>query len=191
MPQVQGGDQVSRLIKKYRETVIPALQQEFGYANIHQVPRLEKVVVNVGAGRATADSRVLESAVATVAKISGQAPVQTVAKKSIAGFKLREGNKIGAKVTLRGQRMYDFVDRLISIVLPRVRDFRGLDPKAFDPQGNYSVGVTDQSIFPEISFDEISTTHGLQINLVTTAKTRQEGQRLLELLGFAFRKENK
>ena len=182
---------MNRLIEKYRKDVVPGLQQEFGYRNLHQVPRLEKVVINVGAGRAAADSKVLETALATVSKISGQSPVQTVAKKSVAGFKLREGNKIGAKVTLRGERMYDFVDRLVSIVLPRIRDFRGLSTKAFDPQGNYSIGVDDQSIFPEISFDEITTTHGLQVNIVTTAKTAAEGQKLLELLGFPFKKESK
>jgi large subunit ribosomal protein L5 len=182
---------MNRLVQKYRQDAVPALQQEFGYRNLQQVPRLEKVVINVGAGRAAADSKVLETAMATVSKISGQSPVQTVAKKSIAGFKLREGNKIGAKVTLRGERMYDFVDRLVSIVLPRIRDFRGLSTKAFDPQGNYSIGVDDQSIFPEISFDEITTTHGLQVNIVTTAKTAAEGKKLLELLGFPFKKESK
>ena len=182
---------MSRFKEKYIKEVQPALQQEFKYANRHQVPAIEKVVLNVGAGRATADSKILEHAAATLAKVSGQAPVVTVAKKSIASFKLREGNKIGTKVTLRGERMYEFLDRLVSLVLPRIRDFRGLSQRGFDPQGNYSIGLNDQSIFPEISFDEIGATHGLQVNVVTTAKSKDEGRRLLELMGFPFRKETK
>lgn len=181
---------MSRLQQKYQQEIVPALRQEFGYANPNQVPRVLKVVLNVGAGRATADSRVLETAVSTLSRVSGQTPVQTVAKQSIAGFKLREGNKIGAKVTLRGQRMYEFLDRLVSVVLPRVRDFRGLPNRAFDPEGNYSIGLGDQTIFPEVAFDE-AVVHGLQINVITTAKTRAEGRRLLELMGFPFQKEAK
>lgn len=181
----------SRLQQKYQTEIMSALREEFSYANPHQVPQVLKVVINIGAGRATADSRVLETAVHTLSRVSGQTPVQTAAKQSIAGFKLREGNKIGAKVTLRGQRMYEFIDRLVSVVLPRVRDFRGLPARAFDPQGNYSIGLDDQTIFPELSFDEAATSHGLQINIVTSARTREEGRRLLELMGFPFQKEAK
>ena len=182
---------MSRLQEKYVKEILPALRDEFKYPNLHQVPRVEKVVLNVGTGRAAADSKILEHAAATLGKVSGQTPIVTVAKNSIAGFKLREGNKIGAKVTLRGERMYEFIDRLVSLVLPRIRDFRGLSSKAFDPQGNYSIGLNDQSIFPEISFDELGNTHGLQVNIVTTARNREEGKKLLELMGFPFQKENK
>lgn len=177
---------MNRFLEKYQQTAVPGLKEEFGYANVHQIPKIEKVVLNVGVGRALSDARNLEAAVATLRKVSGQNPVQTRAKNSIAGFKLREGNKIGAKVTLRGERMYNFLDRLVNVVLPRIRDFRGISRTAFDPQGNYSVGVSEQSIFPEISYDEIVITHGLQINIITTAKTRAEGVRLLELMGFPF-----
>lgn len=181
---------MNRLRKKYNEEIRPALREELAYSNVHQIPRIEKVVISAGAGRAVADSKHLETAGHTLARISGQAPVQTVAKKSIAGFKLREGNKIGVTVTLRGERMYAFLDRLISVSLPRVRDFRGISDKAFDRHGNYSIGIRDQSIFPELSFEETSSPHGLQVNIITTAKTHQESRRLLELMGFPFRRNN-
>ena len=181
---------MNRLQKKYQDEVRPQLQKELGLANVHQIPRIEKVVINVGVGRAVADSKHLEVATSTVTKVAGQAPVATVAKNSIAGFKLRDGNKIGTAVTLRGDRMYHFLDRLVSITLPRIRDFRGISPKAFDQQGNYSIGIKEQSVFPEISYEEAAASHGLQINIVTTAKTPDESLKLLTLMGFPFRRSN-
>jgi large subunit ribosomal protein L5 len=179
---------MTRLAEKYQKTVVPELIKEFGYTNPHQVPKLVKVVVNAGVGRAVSDSKHLEHAIATLRKITAQQPVETVAKKSISTFKLRDGNKIGAAATLRGDRMYDFLDRLVSVTLPRIRDFRGISDTAFDAQGNYSLGLNDHSIFAEISFDEAGVSHGLQVNIVTTAKTAAEGKRLLELMGFPFRR---
>jgi large subunit ribosomal protein L5 len=180
---------MSRLQDKYNQTAIPALRDEFGYTNIHQVPRVMKIVLNSGFGRQAGEARHLELVSANLGRISGQAAVATVAKKSIAGFKLREGQKIGAMVTLRGDRMYEFLDRLISVVLPRVRDFRGLPRAAFDPQGNYSLGLDDITIFPEMPLDEPGASHGLQINIITNAKTTAEGRRLMELLGLPLQKE--
>jgi large subunit ribosomal protein L5 len=185
-----GGEIMSRLREKYIKEIKPALQKEGGYKNVHQVPAIEKVVINAGVGRATSEGRHLEVVTGTLATITGQAPVQTVAKNSIAGFKLREGNKIGAMVTLRGERMYEFLDRLVAVALPRVRDFRGISAGAFDRQGNYSIGISDQSIFPEISFEDAANSHSLQVNIVTTAKTAEESRRLLELMGFPFRRTN-
>lgn len=163
---------------------------ERGYANVHQVPRIEKVVINAGVGRATADSKHLENVIFTIGQITGQAPVQTVAKNSIAGFKLRDGNKIGVMVTLRGDRMYDFLDRLISISLPRIRDFRGVSASAFDRQGNYSIGVREQSIFPEITYEQAANAHSLQVNIITSGTDPAESRRLLELMGFPFKRSN-
>jgi large subunit ribosomal protein L5 len=180
---------MNRLHEKYIKEAVPVLKQEFNYTNMHQVPRVAKVVVNSSFGRSASDSRALETVSTNLARISGQSAVATVAKKSIAGFKLREGQKIGSMVTLRGQRMYEFLDRLFSLALPRVRDFRGLPLGAFDPQGNYSIGISDISIFPEIPVDEPGAGQGLQINIVTSAKTPDEGRRLLELLGIPLRKE--
>lgn len=179
---------MNRMHVKYQESVKPQMNKEFGYKNVHQIPRISKIVVNAGIGRATADTKHLEHAVGTLRRITGQEPVRTIAKKSVASFKLREGNKIGAMVTLRGQRMYDFVDRLVSVTLPRIRDFRGISATAFDPQGNYSLGIADQTIFNEISFEESMAVHSLQVNIVTTAKSAEEGKRLLELMGFPFRR---
>jgi large subunit ribosomal protein L5 len=179
---------MSRLKTKYNQEVKKALQTELGYTNVNQIPRIEKIVVNAGVGRAANDSKFLEAATHTLSTISGQSPVATRAKNSIAGFKLREGNKIGVMVTLRGERMYEFLDRLISVALPRLRDFRGISEKAFDAHGNYSIGVREQQIFPEISFEDASSPHGLQVNIVTTAKTKEESKRLLELMGFPFRR---
>ncbi|MFI5240245.1 MAG: 50S ribosomal protein L5 [Candidatus Saccharimonadia bacterium] len=179
---------MSRLKDRYNKEIVPALTKEFGYTNIHQVPRVSKLVVNAGVGRAAGDSKFLDIATATLRKVTGQQPVQTVAKKSIAAFKLREGNKIGAMVTLRGERMYEFLDRLIAITLPRIRDFRGISAGAFDKDGNYSLGIVEQTIFPEIPYEEAAVIHGLQVNIVTTAKSKEEGQRLLELMGFPFRR---
>lgn len=173
----------ARLEDKYKKEVAPALKNEFGFSNVHQIPRVEKIVINVGAGRATSEARLLEVATNTLRKITGQQPVQTKAKSSIASFKLREGQAIGLKVTLRSVRMYEFLDRLISIVLPRSRDFRGLSLRAFDPMGNYSIGLSDQSIFPELPYEDTAFTHGLQINIVTSTRDKAQSRRLLELLG--------
>jgi large subunit ribosomal protein L5 len=185
-----GGSEVtmSRFKDRYNKDIIPALTKEFGYTNPHQVPSVSKIVVNAGVGRAAADSKHLDAATHTLAKVTGQKPVQTIAKKSIAGFKLREGNKIGTMVTLRGERMYEFLDRLVSVTLPRVRDFRGISPDSFDANGNYSLGIPEQTIFPEIPYEESGTPHSLQVNIVTTAKSREEGRKLLELMGFPFRR---
>jgi large subunit ribosomal protein L5 len=172
----------------YQKTARAELTKQFSYGNLHQVPKLTKVVVSAGVGRATADSKHIEEAIENLRKITGQQPVATAARKSVASFKLREGNKIGATVTLRGERMYEFLDRLVHVTLPRIRDFRGISTTAFDPSGNYSLGLPDHTIFPEISFEEAGTSMGLQINIVTTARTSAEGKRLLELLGFPFRR---
>ena len=181
---------MSRLHDTYTSTIAPALREEFGYKNVHQIPRLTKLVINAGVGRATADSKYLEQVTETLRTISGQQPIATVAKNSIAGFKLREGNTIGLMVTLRGERMYDFLDRLISVALPRIRDFRGISDTAFDGHGNYSLGIREQAIFPEISYEAASNSHSLQVTLVTTAKTPEESKRMLELMGVPFRRNN-
>lgn len=179
---------MNRLREKYQTEITTALRDEFKYENVHQIPKVTKVVINAGVGRATADSKHLEVVVKTLTQISGQQPVETVAKNSIAGFKLRDGNKIGAMVTLRGERMYDFLDRLIAIDLPRIRDFRGISDTAFDQAGNYSLGIREQAIFPEISYEDASNSHSLQVNIITNAKTAEEGKKLLELMGFPFRR---
>lgn len=181
---------MSRLRDKYYNEVRPELAKKPEYTNPHQIPRIEKVIVNAGVGRAVADSKHLELVGSTLTKVTGQAPVQTVAKNSIAGFKLREGNKIGSMVTLRGENMYEFLDRVVAIVLPRIRDFRGISETAFDKQGNYSIGLREQSVFPELSFEETQVTHGLQINIITSAKTPAESKELLKLMGFPFRRKN-
>jgi len=179
---------MNRLRERYQKEIQPALKKELGLANVHQIPRIEKVVINAGVGRAVSDSKQLEAVSHTIAQVTGQAPVATVAKNSIAGFKLREGNKIGVMVTLRGERMYQFLDRLVSIVLPRIRDFRGISVTAFDGHGNYSIGINDQSVFPELSYEETANRHGLQINIVTSAKTAAESRQLLEQMGFPFQR---
>lgn len=178
---------VPRLKLLFQKEVVPALMKEFNYKNPLQVPRLEKITVNMGLGLAIQDPKILDSAVAELAVITGQKPVITKARKSIANFKLRQGMSIGAMVTLRGDRMYEFLDRLLSLALPRVRDFRGVSPKAFDGRGNYSLGIKEQIIFPEINYDKIDRIKGLNITIVTTARTDEEGKRLLELLGMPFR----
>jgi large subunit ribosomal protein L5 len=175
-----------RLRARYREELVPALQEQLGLANTMQVPRLEKVVVNMGVGEAVKDGRLLDAALEDLATISGQKAVVTKARKSIAGFKLREGMAIGAKVTLRGAYMWEFVDRLVSLALPRIRDFRGLSPAAFDGHGNYTLGVTEQLIFPEIDYDKVVKVTGMDITIVTTATTDDEGRALLAALGFPF-----
>jgi large subunit ribosomal protein L5 len=175
-----------RLRARYREELVPALREQLGLANTMQVPRLEKVVVNMGVGDAVKDGRLLDAALEDLATITGQKAVVTKARKSIAGFKLREGMAIGAKVTLRGAYMWEFVDRLVSLALPRIRDFRGLSPAAFDGHGNYTLGVTEQLIFPEIDYDKVVKVTGMDITIVTTATTDDEGRALLAALGFPF-----
>ncbi|MFQ5705830.1 MAG: 50S ribosomal protein L5 [bacterium] len=179
-----------RLLSQYREKIIPSLKSHFGYKNIMQVPKLEKIVVNMGIGEAVDDAKALDMAVEDLKVITGQKPALTKAKKSISNFKLREGNKIGCKVTLRSWRMYEFLDRLISLAIPRVRDFRGLSDRSFDGRGNYSLGVREQIIFPEINYDKIDRIRGMNITIVTSAKTDEEAFRLLSEFGMPFRKVN-
>jgi large subunit ribosomal protein L5 len=176
-----------RLKQKYRSEILPALQQQFGYGNVHQVPGLVKVVVNTGVGEAARDGKIIDGAVADLTKITGQKPQVTKARKSIAQFKLREGQPIGAHVTLRGDRAWEFLDRLLSLALPRIRDFRGLSDRQFDGNGNYTFGLTEQSVFHEIDQDRIDRVRGFDITVVTTAKTDDEGRALLRALGFPFR----
>ncbi len=178
-----------RLKTRFDAEIRSKLKDELGLPNVMLVPRLEKIVINMGVGRATQQQSLLEGAVKDLTVISGQKPLITKAKKSIAGFKLREGNAIGAKVTLRGDRMWEFLDRLISLAIPRIRDFRGLPPKGFDGRGNYTFGVTEQLIFPEIDYDRIDAPRGMDITIVTTARTNAEGRALLDAFGFPFRKE--
>ncbi len=180
-----------RLRTEYNQTIAPALMKELELKNPHQIPRLEKIIINIGLGKAKDDKRLMEVATNTLKKITGQQPIETTARMSIATFKLREGNKIGLKVTLRGDRMYEFLDRLITIVLPRLRDFHGVSAKAFDKQGNYSLGMTDQSVFPELTFEETTTTHGLQAVMVIKCEEQAHARSLLEKFGMPFEKENK
>ena len=177
---------MARLKDKYRAEVVPALQQKFNYKNVMEIPRLEKVVINMGLGDCKDTAKALETAVSELTIIAGQKPLVTKAKKSIANFKLRSGMNVGAKVTLRGDRMYEFTDKLVSIVLPRVRDFRGVSAKAFDGRGNYSRGVREQLIFPEIEYDKVEKIRGMEMVFVTTAKTDEEAKELLRLLGMPF-----
>ena len=179
---------MNRLEEKYRNEVVPSLMEKHNYKTVMLVPKIEKIVVNMGVGDAIQNSKNLEAAVSDLAKITGLQPVETKAKKSIASFKVREGHKIGCKVTLRGEKMYTFLDKLISISLPRVRDFRGLSPKSFDGRGNYTIGIKEQLIFPEINFDEVEKVRGMDIVIVTTAKTNEEAFDLLKELGVPFRK---
>ena len=176
----------SRLKEKYLNEVVPGLQEQFKYTNVMAIPKLDKVVINIGLGDVTQNPKALDAAINDLTLITGQKPVVTKAKKSIAGFKLREGMPVGVKVTLRGDRMYEFVDRLVSVALPRVRDFRGVSPKSFDGRGNYSLGLKEQLIFPEIEYDKIDKIRGMEIVFATTAKTDEEGRALLKLLGMPF-----
>ncbi|MEW6183974.1 MAG: 50S ribosomal protein L5 [Bacillota bacterium] len=178
---------MSRLKEKYQKEVMAALIEKFGYENVMEVPKLEKVTVNVGLGEAIQNPKATDAAIVDLKAITGQKPVVTRAKKSIAAFKLRAGMQIGAKVTLRGQRMYDFVDKLVNIVLPRVRDFRGVSPKSFDGRGNYTLGMKEQIIFPEIDYDKVDRVRGMNITFVTTAKNDEEARELLRLMGMPFR----
>jgi len=178
-----------RLQTQYKDEIRQQLQEQLGLSNVMQVPRLEKIVVNMGVGEAVAQAKLLDGALADLNVIAGQRPVITRAKKSIANFKIREGNPIGAKVTLRGSRMWEFFDRLINLAIPRIRDFRGLSPKSFDGNGNYTFGVTEQLIFPEVDYDSIDTIRGMDITIVTTASNDEEGKALLEAFSFPFRQE--
>lgn len=178
---------VPRLKVLFQEKVLPAMMKEFGYKNPMQVPRIERIVLNVGMGEAVQNVKLLESAAGELEQITGQKPVLTRAKKAIAGFKLREGIPIGVKVTLRGTRMHEFMDRLVSVALPRIRDFRGISPKAFDGRGNYTLGLKEQLTFPEIKYDDIASIHGMDITFVTTAKRNDEAKALLAHLGMPFR----
>ncbi len=180
---------MSRLKEKYRKEAVPALMERYGYKNVMQVPRLEKVVLNIGLGEAIQNAKALESAEADLANISGQHPVITRAKRSISAFRLREGMPIGMKVTLRGERMYQFLDKLINAVLPRVREFQGVPANSFDGRGNYTLGLKEQIAFPEVDYDKIDKIRGLEISVATTAKTDEEGRHLLELLGMPFAKD--
>ena len=179
---------MSRLQQFYRDTVVPRLTQELGLKNPMEVPRIEKITVNMGVGEAVADKKVMDAAVADLAKITGQKPLLCKSKKSIAAFKLREGLAIGCKVTLRGARMYEFLDRLISIAMPRIRDFRGVSARSFDGRGNYSLGVKEQIIFPEIQYDQVDQLRGMDITITTTARDNKQGRALLEAFSFPFRK---
>ncbi|QUS61271.1 50S ribosomal protein L5 [Synechocystis sp. PCC 7339] len=176
-----------RLKTLYQETVLPKLQEEFGYKNIHQVPKLIKVTVNRGLGEASQNAKALESSLAELATITGQKPVVTRARKAIAGFKIREGMPVGVMVTLRSERMYAFLDRLINLALPRIRDFRGISPNSFDGRGNYSLGIREQLIFPEIDYDTIDQIRGMDVSIITSAQTDEEGRALLKALGMPFR----
>ncbi len=179
-----------RLREQYRAEIAPKLREEFGYKNVMQVPRLEKIVVNVGLGEALQNAKALDAAVKDISTISGQRPVITRARKSIATFKLRAGNPIGVKVTLRGDRMYAFLDRLVNVALPRMRDFRGVPRDAFDGRGNYTLGLREQIVFPEISYDQVDRVRGMEITIVTSARTDEEARRLLEHLGMPFQRDS-
>jgi len=177
----------ARLKERYIEEIRPQMREEFNFRNDLEVPKIEKIVVNIGVGEAIANNRALDAAIGDLTIITGQKPVVTRAKKSIAAFRLRAGMPIGAMVTLRGEKMYEFMDRLVNIALPRVRDFRGISPKSFDGRGNYTLGLREQLLFPEIDYDKIDKTRGMEVSIVTTAKTDEEGRRLLGLLGMPFR----
>jgi large subunit ribosomal protein L5 len=178
---------MARLKEYYRDTVVGELKEKFGYDNVMQVPRVEKITVNMGVGEAVGDKKVIEKAIGDMAAVTGQKPIVTKARKSVASFKIRDGYPIGCKVTLRRERMYEFLDRLVNVALPRVRDFRGIPRKAFDGNGNYNLGVKEQIIFPEINYDQIDAIRGMDIAITTTAPTDEEGMALLEAFGFPFR----
>jgi large subunit ribosomal protein L5 len=181
---------MTRMQEHYRKTVVPKLQERFGYKNVMQVPKITKISVNMGVGEAMTDKKIIDNAAGDLAKISGQKPQITRARKSVAVFKVRENWPIGCRVTLRGARMYEFLDRLINIAIPRIRDFRGLPSRSFDGRGNYSLGIKEQIIFPEIDFDKVDAIRGMDITIVTTARTDAEGKALLDAFGFPFRRES-
>jgi len=178
---------MARLETVYKETVLPALMQQYGYKSLMQVPKITKITLNMGVGEAVADKKVMQAALSDMEKIAGQRPIVTKARKSIAGFKIRDDIPIGCKVTLRSDRMYEFLDRLISIAIPRIRDFRGLSPKSFDGCGNYSMGIKEQIVFPEIDYDKIDALRGMDITITTTARSNEEGLALLKLFNFPFK----
>jgi large subunit ribosomal protein L5 len=178
---------MATLKQKYRNEIAPQLKEELGLANVMEVPRITKITLNMGVGEAVGDKKVMENALADMAKIAGQKPIVTKSRKSIAGFKIRDGWPIGCKVTLRNERMYEFLDRLISIAIPRIRDFRGISPKSFDGRGNFAMGVTEQIIFPEINYDEVDTLRGMDITITTTAKSDDQGRALLRAFNFPFK----
>jgi len=178
---------MSRLKQRYQKDVVPALQKEFGYTNVMAVPRIEKVVVNMGLGEATSNAKIIDTGADELARITGQKPVTRRAKKSIAQFKVRKGQSIGTMVTLRGNRMWEFLDRLLNIALPRVRDFKGVSPKGFDGRGNYTLGLRDQLLFPEIDYMKVDKARGMNVSMVTTAKTDEEARKLLQFIGMPFR----
>ena len=178
---------MARLQETYRDTIVKQLMGDFGYKSVMEVPRIEKITLNMGVGEALDDKKVMEHAVSDMTQIAGQKPVVTVARKSVAGFKIREGYPIGCKVTLRSQRMYEFLDRLISVAIPRIRDFRGLNGKSFDGRGNYSMGIKEQIMFPEIDYDKIDTLRGMDITITTSAKNDEEGHALLKAFNFPFK----
>jgi len=178
----------SRLKEKYQQEVVPALQKEFNYKNPMQVPGVHKVVVNIGMGEVIQNAKAMDAAVSDLATITGQRPVITRAKRSVAAFKLREGMQIGCMVTLRGDRMYQFLDKLVNVALPRLRDFQGVSPEAFDGRGNYTLGLREQLVFPEIDYDKVDKVRGMEVSIVTTARTDEEGRRLLKLMGMPFKK---
>ncbi|MEE2003301.1 MULTISPECIES: 50S ribosomal protein L5 [Alkalimonas] len=179
---------MAKLHEIYKDTVVPELMKQFGYTSVMQVPRIEKITLNMGVGEAVADKKILENAVADLTAIAGQKPLITKARKSVAGFKIREGYPIGAKVTLRGERMWDFLERLVSIAIPRIRDFRGINPKSFDGRGNFSMGVREQIIFPEVDYDKVDAVRGLDITITTSAASDDEGRALLSAFNFPFKK---
>jgi large subunit ribosomal protein L5 len=180
---------MNRLKEKYQKDVVPALKKEFGYANVMAVPRIEKVVVNMGLGEATSNVKIIDTGADELARITGQKPVTRRSKKSIAQFKVRKGQPVGASVTLRGERMWEFLDRLMSIALPRVRDFKGVSPKGFDGRGNYTLGLRDQLLFPEIDYMKVDKSRGMNVSVVTTAKTDEEARKLLQFVGMPFRQQ--
>jgi large subunit ribosomal protein L5 len=179
----------SRLKERYEKEVVPALQKEFGYDNLMQVPGMHKLVINIGMGEAIANAKAMDNAVRDVTDITGQHPVVTKARRSIASFKLRQGMAIGVMVTLRGQRMWDFLDKLVNVALPRLRDFQGVSPDSFDGRGNYTLGLKEQLVFPEVDYDKIDKVRGMEVTIVTTARNDEEGRRLLQLLGMPFRNQ--
>ena len=188
LPQVRGsGRQMTRLKEKYTKEVVPALTKEFGYKNVMAVPKIEKIVVNMGLGEATANAKIIETGADELARITGQKPVTRRSKKSIAQFKVRKGQPVGTMVTLRGERMWEFLDRLVSIALPRVRDFKGVSPKGFDGRGNYTLGLKDQLLFPEIDYMKVDKARGMNVSVVTTARTDEEARKLLQFMGMPFR----
>lgn len=179
---------MARLKERYQKEIVPLLMKRFNYTNIYQVPKIEKVVINVGMGKALSDSKLLDAAAGELAQITGQRSLITKAKRDIASFKLRKGAKIGCKVTLRKERMYEFLDRLINVVLPRIRDFKGLSPDSFDRKGNYTIGITEQIVFPEIDYDKVPLIHGMDITIVTTTESSEEARELLSAFGFPLRR---